>query len=181
MSFVSFKYFKIFRSLLYRTIDQILTLFAVPIVFFMRLIRPLVLIRFGYFTCNRIGHFVFDVGYYIANAASIRTTKRVQDLFYLSGHPANLYFIDLISRSIWQHKVFRYLYQANSLFSNSDQHVLTPARITIRSRDMHGNLWKRHLPFEFDQIEDKQGEQYLAKIGCTGRNYVCLLVRDSGY
>ena len=51
---------------------------AVPLVLFVRLIRPLKLLRFGYFFAGRIGHFAFDVEYYLTeNKLGIHPNKTI--------------------------------------------------------------------------------------------------------
>jgi|TARA_B100001971_G_scaffold213598_1_gene247441 hypothetical protein len=55
----------LFIKLVNMPIKLIGLIVAVPLVLIVRLIRPWVLIRFGYFFAGRIGHFAFDVEYYM--------------------------------------------------------------------------------------------------------------------
>ena len=58
-----------------------LTLIAIPIVVLTRLLRPFVLIRYGYFSSERIGHFVFDVAFYLSSRTGCADKRFSLDLF----------------------------------------------------------------------------------------------------
>ena len=56
-----------------RTVSRVLLLplivFCLPFAVAIRLIRPWYLVRFGYFTVDRIGHWAFDLEYYLTEVA----------------------------------------------------------------------------------------------------------------
>ena len=56
---------RMFRRALVLLTDGLGTLIAAPIILVVRILRPFVWIRFGYFTSDRIGHFAFDVEIYL--------------------------------------------------------------------------------------------------------------------
>ena len=58
---------------------------AVPVVLFVRLIRPYKLIRFGYFYAGRIGHFAFDVEYYLTEKKLGLHPEKAIDIFFIVG------------------------------------------------------------------------------------------------
>ena len=69
--------------------------FAVPVVLFIRIIRPWKLIRFGYFWPSRIGHFILDVDYYLIEKQLVLQEKKVTDIFFYrwsNGKTANSFF-----------------------------------------------------------------------------------------
>jgi len=58
-----------------------LTLIAIQIVVFTRLLQPFVLIRYGYLSSERIGHFVFDVAFYLSSRTGCVDKRFSLDLF----------------------------------------------------------------------------------------------------
>lgn len=50
-------------------------IWAVPLVIFVRIIRPLILIKIGECTTSRIGHFIFDT-LYLISSHEIKEKKR---------------------------------------------------------------------------------------------------------
>ena len=58
-----------------------LTLIAIQIVVLTRLLQPFVLIRYGYLSSERIGHFVFDVAFYLSSRTGCVDKRFSLDLF----------------------------------------------------------------------------------------------------
>ena len=58
---------------------------AILMVVVIRIIRPLVFIRFGFFTVDRIGHFAFDIERYLTERRLNKVTRKTLDLFFFFG------------------------------------------------------------------------------------------------
>ena len=86
-----------------------------PMVIIIRLLRPFWLIRFGYFSADRIGHFAFDVEIYLAQKSLRRGKTKTLDIFFLKGIECNLYLSQMVRRRIRINPIVQYFYQANEL------------------------------------------------------------------
>ena len=51
-------------------------LMAIPVVLAVRILKPFVWIRFGHLIASRIGHFVFDVEYYLCERKIEKQSKK---------------------------------------------------------------------------------------------------------
>ena len=80
--------FGLFRSIGIRLFYLCVFISVAPIVIlivlFVRIIRPWYLVRFGYFSADRIGHFAFDIEYYLMDISESRTCRGL-DLFAFRG------------------------------------------------------------------------------------------------
>ena len=69
-----------------------LTILALPLVIvviiFVRLIEPIYRFRFGYFSVDRIGHFAFDIEYYLTEIKQTKNNRCI-DLFAFRGDLCN--------------------------------------------------------------------------------------------
>jgi len=167
-------------------IDAIAYPLAVLIVLFVRLIRNYKLIRFGYFFAGRIGHFGFDVEYYLTEKKLGLHPEKVLDIFFWrwisNGSTANDYFAKLTKRNIKVHPFAKYLFNVNNLFPGSIIHQYLPAVSRNGSRDVQGLLPQIKPQLKFTNDENKRGWEFLKKIGLKKEDkFVCLIVRDSAY
>ena len=158
-----------------------LTLIAIPIVVLTRLLRPFVLIRYGYFSSERIGHFVFDVAFYLSNRTGCADKRFSLDLFGMAKEQANSYFLELSRRYIRISRFNKYLYDANRLVPFGKKQTLFSSRQLNGSRDIMGTMSQCKIPIEFSREDDEIGHAYLRSIGCTSGRFVCLIVRDEAY
>ena len=63
--------------------------FAIPVVLVIRLLRPLIIIRFGQLRSDRIGHFVGNTEMYLCERDVGIYDPRTFDVFYCSSHICN--------------------------------------------------------------------------------------------
>jgi len=155
---------------------------ALPIVVLCRLCRLFRVVRFGFFTVDRIGHFSFDVEYYLVETAVERRTKPHIDLFYFMGTPANTSFASISRRSLNVNSLVRPLYLANNLLPGGAAHRILPARELTASRDKLGLLASVPSQLAFNVEEVEMGRNYLQELGLAHDDkYVCLIIRDSKY
>lgn len=159
---------------------------AVPVVLIVRLIRPWVLIRFGYFFAGRIGHFAFDVEYYLTEKKlGLHTEKAIDIFFYCGlnrGKPANDFFSKLTRRNLNVYGWVKYLFHVNSFLPGGGINQLLPAVERYGSRDIKGLFRKVGPQLSFTEQENMMGHSFLKSIGMkNSEKFVCLIVRDSAY
>ena len=170
-----------FRKTLGRLIDGLFVLLAVPIVCILRLLFPIAPVRFGFFFADRIGHFAFDVEYFLASLECDRKSDKYTNLFFLVGKVANQYLLDLAKRELYIHRLVRYLYLADK-FVPFGAKALIPARHLTGSRDRRGLYYSTNVHLNFTSEEESRGQKILEDIGIKSHEkVVCLIVRDSAY
>jgi putative glycosyltransferase (TIGR04372 family) len=158
------------------------TLIGAPIILIVRILRPFVWIRFGYFTSDRIGHLAFDVEYYLTEKKINHGKKSSIDLFFFSGNPANNYFAEMCRRSVAVHSAAKWLYSANDILPFGSSHRVLPARLISDSRDLKGLFSKLGSQLQFNDQETQSGLEFLQEVGLRqGDRFVCLAVRDQSY
>ena len=159
---------------------------AVPIVLFVRLIRQYKLIRFGYFFAGRIGHFAFDVEYYLTEKKLGLHPEKATDIFFyrwlMNGKTANRFFSLMTKRNIKTNCFVKYMFFTNCLFPGYKKHQILPAEQRYGSRDTKGLLRQAGPQLSFTKVEDTDGQAFLNSIGMDkDEKFVCLIVRDSAY
>ena len=173
---------RMFRRVLVLLTGGLGTLIAAPIILVVRILRPFVRIRFGYFTSDRIGHFAFDVEIYLTKKKINQDKKFSIDLFFFSGKSANTYFTKMCRRSFVVHSAIKWFYFANEILPFGSSHRILPARVTSDSRDIRGLFNKKRAQLRFNDQENQFGLEYLQEMGLRqGDRFVCLAVRDQAY
>nr|NQU89366.1 TIGR04372 family glycosyltransferase [Bacteroidota bacterium] len=157
-----------------------LTFLAIPVVLIVRIIRPLIWIRFGGVRSDVIGNSVFNAEYYLSERAL--NQSNTLDLFYFQ-FPIfpNEQWALMIRRHLRIHPLVRYLENANSLIPCGQNHcvnMMPPGR----TGDIKGVLSMTRPQTPFTEEEDRKGQKFLEEIGVKqGERFICLLVRDSYY
>ncbi len=162
---------------------------VVPVV---RLLRPIVLIRFGSINTTRLGHMLIDVEMATAERECGFNTShpRTIDLWYpwKSGvSSANSHLLRMWKRSVnVVHAIpFEGIAQLNGLIPGGDLHKI-PYRKGPRTlsnfNDVHGALrsTQPHLKFTSDELESCEETARDFGIG-YGNKHVCFHVRTSHY
>ena len=162
-----------------------LTILALPLVIvviiFVRLIEPIYRIRFGYFSVDRIGHFAFDIEYYLTEIKQTKNNRCI-DLFAFRGDLCNEQLGRMFRRKALVHKLFSIFFKVNRLFPGAENHSVLPGRATNGSRDLSGRFAKLSHSLCFTHDENSQGRRYLEKLGMQELDrFVCLIVRDAHY
>lgn len=173
-------------KLLFRKIFKLpLYIFAIPAVLIMRLIKPLLLVRFGGINSTRIGHFASNTELYLCELeAGINVpNQRHIDLFYM-GYKS---ICNQQLAIMWQ-RLLRILpawimgpiIRVNRIIPGGKAHEI--GNNTQNDRDVH-NLLDRFPPhLQFTTEEEMRGEAGLRAMGIpVGARFVCLIVRDSAY
>ncbi len=151
-----------------------------PMSIFVRIIKPIVFIRFGFFYGTRIGHFSFDVEYYLGEIEKENINSF--DIFFVSKPVANNYFIKLISRKVLIFEPIKFAFYANKYFPNYKEYEYLPAVVENGVRDLKGYIKNTSKHLHFSNEEDVKGQQFIDSISTLNtKKFVCLNIRDSAY
>ena len=172
-----------FRKLLKSPIYIPLVLIAIPTVLIIRLIRPILLIRWDVLTSDRIGHFAINTELYLClQDAGVNIPKQPYiDLFWMPESLSNRQLAVMWKRilHIWPACIMSAITRINRIFPGGSIHEVG-TNIRVYSRDIH-NLLDNSLPhLVFTSKEVERGELELLNIGVK-RPFVCLIVRDKSY
>ena len=109
---------------------------------------------------SRIGHFAFDVEYYLVNKYLESKNNTLDLFFYRWGRPANSFFAKLIEKKIiikwWVEPLY---YAHRILFKNA--FTIQPAIIENESRDLNCVFSKVKPQLGFSQTDQKIGKAFL--------------------
>ena len=113
-----------------------------PFVLIIWVLKPIRSVRFGYFLSHRIGHFAFDVEYYLSGRErDKRDDKRSTiDVFFLVGAPCNSFLVDLVKRELRVSPLVRIPYFSHKLMPWKSGNLVLPAWKINGSRDHMGYL-----------------------------------------
>lgn len=181
------------RSVLFRKIKRVLRILlklplfilAVLVVVVTRLIRPLLLVRWGVLPSPRIGHFAANTELYLCERdAGINVpSQRHVDIFVMEPPISNLQLSNMWKRALrvwpaWW--ILPSIQRVNRLMPGGALHEIGDN--TRNDRDVH-NLLDRFPPhLGFTPEEAARGEAGLRMMGIPADTpFVCLIVRDSAY
>ncbi len=159
-----------------------LALLFIPLVIAIRISRPWIWIRLGYFSASRMGHFVGDIAQYLAERELGLHPEGTVDLFYFHGTVCNRFFGKMSSRHLRITRIAEVLYRGNDLLPGGEYHSILPAVETRGTRDISGVLERAPLALNFSKSEDVRGIDFLRSVGLkAGQKFICLVSRDSAY
>ena len=173
----------IFRFTPIRVIFWLLTsLVLTPVLILILLISPIFRIRFGYLDASRIGHFCFDLGYFIFQKNNCGQSKGSTNMFFLRGPVSNVFLKALTKQYFFVHPLVGVLVFVLNGFPRGLGLIVEPQRVINRSRDTKGMIAKSSFQINFLDSQTSTGNRYLESCG-VGPNdrWVCLCVRDSAY
>jgi len=157
---------------------------ALIFVVFIRIIRPLLLIRIGVLRSDRIGHFALETELWLLEhqAGVASRPKRSIDLWYAPEPIANRVLYKMWNQvlTIWPNWLMVAVFRVNNLLPGDSAHQIKAATSTCL--DVHNllDIYPPRLKFTATQIE--QGRAGLAKLGIKPTDrFVCFIVRDSAY
>jgi hypothetical protein len=170
-----------------RVIVLIINIPFILLLVVVRILRPLIWIRFGYFLASRIGHFAFDVEYYLTEKKLGFHPNNTFDIFFyhyvIEKKSANDFFNLYIKRHIRVYKWSKYLFNINEILPGGKKHHLPPVMTRDSgSTDIKGLFSKVGTQLTFTKEENMAGSHFLESIGFEeDEKFVCLIVRDSAY
>lgn len=185
-----------------RIIELILSIIFFPIslliVFFIRLLRPLILIRYAYIRTTRIGHMSQDIDFYVCarNDNLFSNKKNCIDIFYTNNQICNKFLLKLIKKkiTIFPRFLMNPIDKTNRFFDilidSEDIHTIGRYKKNLTStpkppwlnRDIYGFYDKTPPQFNFSKKEYMRGVSLLKDLGIIeGDKYVLIYARDRSY
>lgn len=156
-------------------------LWAVPVVFLMRVMKPFKTIRIGAPRVSRIGHFAADVGQRKARDL-IEGCADAIDWYYLdvNANCSNHYWAKVTGRWLRLSRWAQYVSFWNRLIPFGKAHQIDLSDSS--SRDVGGYLEKAHLNLPITADEEASAVLWMSQFGWKiGDPFVCLMVRDAEY
>jgi putative glycosyltransferase (TIGR04372 family) len=156
-----------------------LALALLPLLF-IRAIRPLILIRFGGLTSQRIGHFAGNTEVYLAERDLQRGNRRILDIFYHNNQISSQQLQRMWDRELHVNQFANRLASLNGKLPGGQIHKVPWRR--NQDRDVDGLLMNIPPRLSFTAEEERQGAEALVRLGIPkGRHFVCFHARDSAY
>jgi putative glycosyltransferase (TIGR04372 family) len=151
------------------------------IVIIIRLLRPFVLVRFGYLEGNRIGHFAQGAEIYLCERNRQKSKKKVYDIFYVKKPVSNYQLEKMWKRVLhipWFSAFIPFVIILNRCFLGYKEHLI-PMEYDKNIHESSANI-KAHLSFTSREKILARGE--LKRIGVPeGIPFVCFHAREAGY
>ena len=155
---------------------------SIPIVLLIRLIKPFVHIRFGYFFGRRIGHFVPDT---LAAVIGDNINNEFVDLYYFLPGEKNTQWAKMVQSELNIYYWVRLLFFANNIIPGGNIHINLPGihtPIGSQGRFRQGLLYDSEFKFKFNDSDEVIAKSWLIKKGWTdGEKIICVMVRDNAY
>jgi putative glycosyltransferase (TIGR04372 family) len=166
--------------LLLLLIDLICLPLTIPIALLLRIIKPIVNIKLGYFYGARIGHFAIDTA---MAAISDRQREDVIKMYYFLPGVCNQQWAKMVKREMPVYFWVRLLAFADSILPLKGSNLEPPGVMQkIHSRDVDGSILNSDFSFGFTEKEVNSVKSWLYKKGWRdGEKIVCVLVRDNTY
>lgn len=155
-----------------------LALAVVPLIL-VRLLRPIVLIRFGRLFSERMGGFLPDLEYYLCGRELGIQDQKAVDLFCYGEWICNIQVKKMCDRLLRTGDFVRPMELLNRILPGGDRHIVT---IAHQDRDIEGLLRRTSLHLSFTGEEERQGKVALQAMGVPDdMPFVCFHARDSAY
>lgn len=145
-----------------------------------RLLGPMVTIRFGNLFVSRLGHLAGNTECYLCERdAALNRSRRVFDIWCPVGEPANAYLLKMFGRVIRISKFAGVVNEIGKRFPWWAGHTFTDSQW---GRDIH-NLMESSPPhLRFTKAEERKGQRELRRLGIAqGAKWVCIINRDPIY
>jgi putative glycosyltransferase (TIGR04372 family) len=166
------------RKLLILLVGIPSTLIALPVVLFIRILRPLRLIRFGRINSGRIGHYVANTEIYLCKRDLGIENTCARDFFYNDKIICNKQLKKMYAQILNVYPFVKYLVLANRIIPGGKKHIITLST----DRDIYAQVRKTEPHLFFTDEEEYLGKQYLKSKGIhDGDKFICLHVRDNAY
>lgn len=162
-----------------KTFRLMLVPFALLVIAFVRLVRPLILIRFGEICSFRLGHLAANTELYLCqkDASGLRSI----DLFAHTGRIANRQLAKMFGRVMWidPTRFASLVMTVDRRFRGWERHHAEPLQY---DRDITNQMEKTPTHLKFTRSEIKRGERERRAMGIPDdAKWVCLIARDKRY
>ncbi len=157
------------------------SIWIIPAIVLVRLIRPWIFIRFRTIDSSRIGHFLADSSIYLARQDLRSRHLRILDVFWFAKPSCNAQWARMVRRQLTVRWWVPYMIRMNELIPGGRGHIVPPG-ISSGNRDIYNVLNESSERFRFSKHEDEKAKLWLFRKGWReGEAFVCLAVRDSAY
>jgi putative glycosyltransferase (TIGR04372 family) len=150
-------------------------------IFIVRILRPIVIIRFGAIRSDVLGASMQVSEFYLSSKEI--NPENFIDLFYFNSKSPNKQWELMIRKQLKANQFIRYVDRINLLIPGGEKHnVNMTSYCRGYQRDLDGvyNQTKSHI--SFTELENEKGAAFLNKIGLRPEDkYVCLIIRDPAY
>lgn len=174
--FLILRKFKTFCRLL---VEKPSSGWVLPVLGVIRLMRPLILIRFAPILNQRIGHLAMDSSFYLATHPKNTRFPLTFHWFWFKGESCNEFWSNMVREKLFVRPWVRHLDEWNNLIPYGEAHIVP---FLVGSRDSLGLFQKDVERFQIPEAANKFALAWLQKRGWQeGQPFICLLVRDSKY
>lgn len=168
------------RSLVRKCVTFVEGGLSIIVVLAVRILRPLVVIRFKQLHSSKIGPFAANTEVYLCERDAGMHGQRTIDLFYHQPTVCNRQLKKMWDRTLHVTWFAGSIDRANRLLPGGGDHVVRWRRDA--DRDIHGLLGRMQPHLNFTAEEEHLGRELLRKLGIPeGSPFVCFHARDSAY
>lgn len=162
----------------------ILLILSIPLVIFIRMLSPFVVIRLGPIFSKRIGHFTITTELYLCEEDLNSRGLRTVDIFYYKPEPICNYQL----KKMWDRRLnvsrfnnIAYYVDRMNRYLPGSQRYLIPMD-PKKDIDTKGLLARTSPHLQFIHQEEEQGRKELFKMGIPeDASFICFHARDSAY
>lgn len=164
----------------------ILLILSIPLVIFIRMLSPFVVIRLGPIFSKRIGHFTITTELYLCGRDTNSCNHRTFDIFYYKPEPVcNQQLKKMWDRTLNTSRFNNLTYtidRLNRCLQGYERYAI-PMDVKIdRDRDIKGLLAQTSPHISFTSKEEEYGRRELLRMGIPeGAPFICFHARDSAY
>ena len=163
------------KRIFFYIFDILVLPISIPIVLLIRLIKPFVHIRFGYFFGRRIGHFVPDT---LTAVIGDNINNEFVDLYYFLPGEKNTQWAKMVQSELNIYYWVRLLFFANNIIPGGNIHINLPGihtPIGSQGRFRQGLLYDSDFKFKFNDSDEVIAKSWLIKKGWTdGEKIICV-------
>ena len=153
---------------------------SIPVVIIVRLLRPWIIIRFGYLMSGRIGHLAGNTDYFLSIKEQLgESDKKVIDFFGYRDI-SNKQILKMLSRVLNIYGFIYWVYRAEKVFSKTGINLIEIGDYnTVKCPNMK---LSDESPVSFSKDEEDYGRGELEKMGISQDDkFICFQSRDSVY
>jgi putative glycosyltransferase (TIGR04372 family) len=162
----------------------IMVILLIPVAFFLRILRPWIIVRFGELSCKRIGHFSSNIEVYLCEKNTGMHDSRIYDIFYYNAQICNYQLKKMWDRVLYVSHLAKYADKASRLLPGAKKHIVYVKPVDDRAgdRDICGLFSSMSPHIYFKPEEECFGKNEIKKLGITNNeSFVCFHARDSAY
>ena len=166
------------KSLIKSLLMLPLILLMLPLILIVRIIRPIILIRFNYLRSERIGHFSTNTAMYLCRKKKYEKNTII-DIFYHRFPISNWQMKKMWDRTLNVNKFAKYLDITSRRLPMADAHIVPWIGM---GRDIDGLYKDFPIPVSFTEDEEALGRLELRRMGIyEGDSYICFHSRTGNY